>query len=303
MIRPMSCARLSTMRGTETNSGASRIFWTSAFRPVPGRDAFPEPGEIQLALDGETHLLREVHEQADAVFLAHAVGRGRLRHLRFLRVVPERVHTEQLPPKHAEEGHLLLAVQPVGRLLAGVDDPRAQLLQLLVNLPPVVAELFEYVGEGLRERRLEIRIVVELDVEMVADRVLDLRRPRLRAIAPGHVLDEILVEDGDGRHLGIDPPGFQVFVRDGPQLRRNALHAEPPVPKVLARQYVDLGQGLIVPAHNRAPASPETPGFRHRVSFLNADMNSKRRSSIVEDVEETHRDRSNRRGGASSRDP
>ena len=138
-------------------------------------------------------------------------------------------------------------MQSVGRLLAGVDDPRPQLLQLLVDLLPVVAELLEDGGQRLRERRLEIRVVVELHVEVVTDRVLDLRRLRLRAGPPRHLPDEVLVEDRNGRHPGIDPPGFQVLVGDGPQLRRNPLHAEPPVPEVLARQYADPGQGLVVP--------------------------------------------------------
>ena len=48
---------------------------------------------------------------------------------------------------------------------SGIEDPCPQLLQLFMDLLPVVAEVLEDVGERLREGRLDIRIVVELDIE------------------------------------------------------------------------------------------------------------------------------------------
>ncbi len=50
--------------------------------------------------------------------------------------------------------HLLLAVQPIGRLLAGVDDARPQLLQFLVDLVPVVRGTPRRSPPTPRQRRL-----------------------------------------------------------------------------------------------------------------------------------------------------
>ena len=98
----------------------------------------------------------------------------------------------------------------------------SQLFQFLVDLLPVVAELLEYVGQRLRKRSLEVRVVVEFHLKMVPDGVLDLCCLCLGTGSFDKVFDEILVKDGDGRHFDVDATRFQMQIGDGPQLRRNS---------------------------------------------------------------------------------
>jgi hypothetical protein len=90
---------------------------------------------------------------------------------------------------------LLLAVQPIGRLVSGVDDALTKLLQLIENLRPVVLELLKDVLQCLRKGGLEVGIIIELNVEVVADSVLDLGGFGLRPGSPFYLLLKVLVED------------------------------------------------------------------------------------------------------------
>ena len=75
---------------------------------------------------------------------------------------------------------MLLAMQPIGGLLAGIDDALPKLFQLLVDLIPVVLELFENLLQRLGKRSLEVGIIIEFNVEVVTDGVFDLGSLGLR---------------------------------------------------------------------------------------------------------------------------
>ena len=89
-------------------------------------------------------------------------------------------------------------MQPVGGLLAGIDDALPQLFQFLRDLVPVVAELFQNLLQRLREGPLQVRVVVKLDLQVVADGMFNLGRLRLRPGAALNFLLEVLVEDRNG---------------------------------------------------------------------------------------------------------
>ena len=92
----------------------------------------------------------------------------------------------------------------------------AELLQLLVDLVPVVPELLEDLAQRLGEGRLQVGVVVELDVEVMADGVLDLGGLGLGAAAacrrPSRSPHR---ESRSARTLTSMPLRLEVRVRDG----------------------------------------------------------------------------------------
>ncbi len=96
-------------------------------------------------------------------------------------------------------------MQPIGRLFSGIDDTRPQLLQFLVDLVPVVAELFKNRRQRRGKRGLQVGVVVQFDIEVVADGMLHLRRLGLGAAPFANLLFKVLIEYGDRLDLHLDP--------------------------------------------------------------------------------------------------
>jgi len=109
---------------------------------------------FSVALDDEKYLLRQIDQVADPVFFADAQGCedsasfiGPVLTINF-------AYSEQLALEHSEKRHLLLSVEPVRWLFAGVDYTNAELLQFIIDLVPVLTELREDRGERLSKRGL-----------------------------------------------------------------------------------------------------------------------------------------------------
>ena len=170
-------------------------------------------------------------------------------------------------------------MKPIGRLLAGIDDTRPQLLQFLVDLFPVVSEFFKYGRQCLGKRGLQVGIIVQFNIEVVTNSVLHLGRLRLGAVPCANLFLKIRIENRDGLDLYLNPFRLKICIGNAAQLGRDALHAQALIPEVLSRQHVDLGKGLIVGHIVKGLPWPGKTRFRHLVSFLKASMKSKRRSS------------------------
>ena len=70
-----------------------------------------------------------------------------------------------------------------------------QFLQLFVDIFPVVLKVSQYLRKRLREGCLQVRVVIQLNVEVVTNRVLHLRCFCLCAATLSNILLEVLVEN------------------------------------------------------------------------------------------------------------
>ena len=77
--------------------------------------------------------------------------------------------------------------------------------------------------------------------------MLHLRRPGTVVGLVGEDLFELGVSDGDGRNLGIDPPGGDVGVDQGLDLLRNAEQVQGRITVEVGRHLVDEPQQLGIP--------------------------------------------------------
>src|SRR6202158_5143541 len=99
--------------------------------------------------------------------------------------------------QRSEEGHLFLAMQPIGGLLVRVGDALTKLFQLFVNSVPVVLKLFENRLQCFSKGSLKVGIIIEINFQVMPDGVFDLGGFRLCPVSAVDLFLEILVQDRD----------------------------------------------------------------------------------------------------------
>ena len=137
-------------------------------------------------------------------------------------------------------------MQAVGRLLAGIDDALSQFFQFFVDLFPVVLKFLQDFLQGLGKGGLQVGIVIQIHVKMVADGVLDLGGLGFGPFSFSDLTFKVLVQNRDGGDFEVDALGFQIGIGDSPELGRNPFHAQALVAEMLSRQYVDFRELLII---------------------------------------------------------
>src|SRR6478672_10864551 len=123
-------------------------------------------------------------------------------------------------------------MQAIGRFLVGVDDSITQLFKLFVNLFPVVSKLLEDSSKRLSKGGLKIGVIVEIHIQVMANRMFDRSGLCLRARMVADILFKVLIKYRYRWNFDIDPSGLQIGISDCSQLRRNPLHAEALVAEV-----------------------------------------------------------------------
>jgi len=118
----------------------------------------------------------------------------------------------------------------------------AQLLQLFINLGPILREIQKYLGQRIRKRRLQLRVVIQLHIQVVAHRVLNRRRPALDPVVLLDLFLKVFIQNRNRFDLHVNPLRHQILIRNLAQLGRYALHAETLITKMLGRQFIDRHQ-------------------------------------------------------------
>ena len=166
----------------------------------------------------------------------------------------------------AEERHLFLPMQAVGRLLVGVQDAR--------RVSPTPRKSCSSCRETPRRfRRVPGRMRLAGPGHRLAQHPSGAEwraRPRRPWFSCGwfaNVFLEVLVQNRDWRNLDVDASRYEVCVGNGPEFRGNSLHTQTFITEVFARQGVYLRQHFVV-GHvvERLPRGNTT--LRHLVNFL-----------------------------------
>ena len=133
---------------------------------------------------------------------------------------------ENFPTEHAKQRHLFFAVQTVGRLLSGIDDALSQLFQFFVNLFPVILKILQDFLQGLGKGGLQVGVVIQVHIKMVADGMLDLSGLGFGPFSFSDLTFKVLVQNRDGGDFEVDALGFQIRIGNSPELGRNPFHAQ-----------------------------------------------------------------------------
>lgn len=92
-------------------------------------------------------------------------------------------------------------MKPISRLLSGVNDALPQFLQFLINLIPVISEVFKNSCQRLGKRGLQVRVIYELNIKVVAYCVLNFCSLGLCSLACTNLFLKIIVKDRNGFYL------------------------------------------------------------------------------------------------------
>ena len=160
---------------------------------VSGWNAFPETGQPQLFLNLGVHVLGQRDQSADLAFFGPTQGGGR--DVPRCATIAHRSFAKNFLSEHSKEWHLLLLVQAIGGLLACTHDPLAQLLQFLVNLGPVVGELLKYLRQRIREGGLQLRVIVQFNIQVVANSMFNRGSFGSETVVLFDLLLKVLVQD------------------------------------------------------------------------------------------------------------